>query len=163
MDYVVSLPVSTNGNNATRVIVDRLTKRAKFIAIKATNATTDIADVFMKNYVKDHGLPKTIRPLNIERVEVASSVPYITAETVSQGPKAKAASDMVVLADGTEGQLVEAVIGHRKYKGKPQYEIWWLGESKAEATWEPVENLNQIPGLNDLYWELKKQPKLFSK
>ncbi|GMF43534.1 unnamed protein product [Phytophthora fragariaefolia] len=76
--------------------------------------------------------------------------PYITAETVSQGPKAKAASEQV-FADGTEGQLVEAVIGHQKYTVKPQYKIRWLVESKAEATWEPVENLNQIPGLIDLY------------
>lgn len=68
----------------------------------------------------------------------------------------------VVLADGTEGQLVEAVINHRKYKGKPQYKIWWLGESKDDSTWEPVENLSQIPGLVDLYWSNKKRPKLFS-
>ncbi|GMF51916.1 unnamed protein product [Phytophthora fragariaefolia] len=60
MDFVVSLPVSTNGNNVIMVIVDRLTKRAKFIAMKTIDTTTDIADVFMKNYVKDHGLPKTI-------------------------------------------------------------------------------------------------------
>ncbi|GMF37349.1 unnamed protein product [Phytophthora fragariaefolia] len=104
-----------------------------------------------------------LRVRNIERVEVASSVSYITAETISQGPKAKAKVNKVVLGNGTEGQLVEAVIGHRKYKGKPQYKIWWLGESKAEATWEPVENLNQAPRLIDLYWKSKKQPKLFSK
>ncbi|OWZ20261.1 Retrotransposon protein, Ty3-gypsy subclass, partial [Phytophthora megakarya] len=67
----------------------------------------------------------------------------------------------VVLADGTEGQLVEAVINHRKYKGKPQYKIWWLGETKKDATWEPIENLNQIPGLIDLYWQSKKRPNPF--
>ncbi|GMF16682.1 unnamed protein product [Phytophthora fragariaefolia] len=60
MEFVVSLPVSTNGNNAIMVIVDRLTKRLKCISMKTIDATTDIADVFMKNYVKDHGLPKTI-------------------------------------------------------------------------------------------------------
>ncbi|KAE8958546.1 hypothetical protein PR001_g31017, partial [Phytophthora rubi] len=60
MDFVVSLPVSANDNNAIRVIVDRLTKRAKFIATKTTDNTTEIANVFMKSYVKDHGVPKTI-------------------------------------------------------------------------------------------------------
>uniref|UniRef100_H3G6W5 Integrase catalytic domain-containing protein n=1 Tax=Phytophthora ramorum TaxID=164328 RepID=H3G6W5_PHYRM len=60
MDFVVSLPVSTKGCDAIMVIVDRLTKRAKFVATKTTDNTTDIANVFMKNYVKDHGLPKTI-------------------------------------------------------------------------------------------------------
>ncbi|ETO63861.1 hypothetical protein F444_18515 [Phytophthora nicotianae P1976] len=68
----------------------------------------------------------------------------------------------VVLADGSEGHLVEAVIGHRNYKGKPQYKIWWLGETKKDATWEPVENLTQIPGLIDLYWKSKKKDNPFS-
>ncbi|KAE8952718.1 hypothetical protein PR001_g33173 [Phytophthora rubi] len=78
-------------------------------------------------------------------------------------PKRRQQVNKVVLADGTEGQLVEAVIGHRKYKGQPQYKIWWLGETESDATWEPVENLTQIPGLIDLYWNSKKRPKLFSK
>lgn len=60
MDFVVSLPPSQDGYNAIMVIVDRLTKRAKFIATKTTDEATEIANVFMKNYVKDHGLPKTI-------------------------------------------------------------------------------------------------------
>ncbi|POM70462.1 Uncharacterized protein PHPALM_13096 [Phytophthora palmivora] len=42
------------------VIVDRLTKRAKFVATQTTDSAEDTANVFMKNYVKDHGLPKTI-------------------------------------------------------------------------------------------------------
>ncbi|GMF40679.1 unnamed protein product [Phytophthora fragariaefolia] len=295
MDFVVSLPVSTNGNNVIMVIVDRLTKRAKFIAMKTIDTTTDIADVFMKNYVKDHALPKTMvsdrdtkftsklwqsivkvlgtqhnlssafRPQTdgqtertnrfigdylrgvinpaqndwddyLHLAEFAYSrrvhstigmspfeadlgyVPYMPDDVASdpefkkleksarefllrQETRLKVAHDRmseaqermkyyndknrlvqnlevndmkiskdsydlgiskrlklhpvlhtsllkpyrkdpkrwqqvnkVVLADGTEGQLVEAVIGHRKYKGKPQYKIWWLGESKAEAT-----------------------------
>ncbi|OWZ10986.1 hypothetical protein PHMEG_00016060 [Phytophthora megakarya] len=41
-------------------IVNRLTKRAKFIATKTTDDSNEIANVFMKNYVKDHDMPKTI-------------------------------------------------------------------------------------------------------
>ncbi|POM61728.1 polyprotein [Phytophthora palmivora] len=55
----------------------------------------------------------------------------------------------VLLTDGTEGQLVHKVIGHRRVKKRLQYKIWWLGETREDATWEPVENLNQIPGLID--------------
>ncbi|POM79701.1 Retrovirus Polyprotein [Phytophthora palmivora] len=58
--HVVSLPSSKDGYNAIMVIVDRLTKRANFIATQTTDSAEDTANVFMKNYVKDHGLPKTI-------------------------------------------------------------------------------------------------------
>jgi len=60
MDFIVSLPPSKDGCNAIMTIVDRLTKRAKFIATQTTDNTEEIANVFMKSYVKDHGLPKTI-------------------------------------------------------------------------------------------------------
>ncbi|ETL32207.1 hypothetical protein L916_15176 [Phytophthora nicotianae] len=76
-------------------------------------------------------------------------------------PKRRQKVNKVVLADGTEGQLVEAVINHRKCKGKMQYKIWWLGETKKNGAWEPVENLKQIPGLIDLYWKSKKRGKPF--
>jgi hypothetical protein len=60
MDFLVSLPKTKEGFDAILVIVDRLTKRAKFIATKTTASAEDTADLFMKNYMKDHGLPKTI-------------------------------------------------------------------------------------------------------
>jgi hypothetical protein len=62
----------------------------------------------------------------------------------------------VLLADGTEGQLVQAVIGHRKRQGQDWYKIHWLGETRRQATWEPVDNLKQIPGLIAEYWSSKK-------
>ncbi|POM67645.1 LOW QUALITY PROTEIN: Retrovirus Polyprotein [Phytophthora palmivora] len=349
MDFVVSLPSSKDGYNAIMVIVDRLTKRAKFIATQTTDSAEDTANIFMKSYVKDHGLPKTIvsdrdsnftskfwqavisamgtqhnlssafRPQTdgqtertnrfigdylrgvvnpaqsdwdefIHMAEFAYNrrvhatigmspfeadlgyIPYMPDDVVSDPEFKKLekaarefllrqeaflkvaqdrmseaqermkyyydrnrlvqdfkTGDMVLLdgknldirhkgyaqskklapmfigpfpvqkkisrdsyelglsknlklhpvfhtsllkpyrkdpkrrqkvnrqgSDGTEGQLVEAVINHRKYKGKPQYKIWWLGETKKDATWEPFENLKQIPGLIDLYWKSKK-------
>ncbi|POM74534.1 Hypothetical protein PHPALM_8506 [Phytophthora palmivora] len=74
-------------------------------------------------------------------------------------PKRRQKVNKVVLADGSEGQLVEAVFEHRKYKGNPQYKILRLGESKKDTTWEPVDTLKQIPGLIDLYWKSKKERK----
>ena len=59
----------------------------------------------------------------------------------------------VVLCDGSTGQLVDAVIGHQKRRGKLFYKVRWLGETDQEATWEPEENLKQIPVLIDQYWK----------
>ncbi|CEG41667.1 retrotransposon nucleocapsid protein [Plasmopara halstedii] len=355
MDFVVSLPPSKDDCDAIMVIVDRLTKRAKFIATQTTDSAEDIANVFMKSYVKDHGLPKTIlsdrdskftskfwqavitamgtqhilssafRPQTDGQTERTNRfigdylrgvinpaqndwdeflhwaefaynrrvhatigmspfeadlgyIPYMPDDVVSdpefkklekaarefllrqeaflkvaqdrmseaqermkhyydknrfvqdfkigdmvlldgknldirhkgyaqskklaprfigpflvqkkvsrdsyelglsknlklhpvfhtsllktyrKDPKRRQQVNKVVLADGTEGQLIEAVINHRKYKGKPQYKIWWLGETKKEATREPVENQKQIPGLIDLYWKSKKRENPF--
>ncbi|POM58562.1 Retrotransposable element [Phytophthora palmivora] len=60
MDFIISLPETESSYNAVMVIDDRLTKRAKFIATKTTDDTAEIVTVFMKNYVKDHGMSKTI-------------------------------------------------------------------------------------------------------
>ncbi|OWZ20527.1 Retroelement [Phytophthora megakarya] len=43
-------------------IVDRLTKRTKFIAANTTATAEDTATLFMVNYVEDHGVPKSIIP-----------------------------------------------------------------------------------------------------
>jgi transposase InsO family protein len=350
MDFLVSLPKTKEGFDAILVIVDRLTKRAKFIATKTTASAEDTADLFMKNYMKDHGLPKTIvsdrdskftskfwtsvtsilktqhnlssafRPQTDGQTErtnrfvedylrgvvnpvqndwddflhlaefaynrrVHSSigmspfeadlgyVPYMpddvaadpefkqlnktaqefllqqeaflkkTQDAMSEaqdrmksyydknrkqqefevgqlvlldgknldirhkgfasssklaprfvGPypivkkvhhdsyeiamskdlrihpvfhtsllklyqkddSRQQQAPKVLLADGTEGQLVQAVIGHRKRQGQDWYKIHWLGETRRQATWEPVDNLKQIPGLIAEYWSSKK-------
>ena len=56
-----------------------------------------------------------------------------------------------LLNDGTIGQLIESVIGHRKVNNKMEYKIKWLGESKHQATWEPEINLTQAKGLINEY------------
>ena len=42
------------------VVVDKLTKEAHFILVKSTHKTDDIANIFMKEIFKLHGLLKEI-------------------------------------------------------------------------------------------------------
>ena len=42
------------------VLVDKLTKAAHFIPVKSTHKTNNIANIFMKEIFKLHGLPKAI-------------------------------------------------------------------------------------------------------
>ncbi|CEG37909.1 FOG: Transposon-encoded proteins with TYA, reverse transcriptase, integrase domains in various combinations [Plasmopara halstedii] len=65
MDFVVSFTPSKDGCNAIMVIVFRLTKRVKFIATQTTDSAEYTANVFMKNYMKDHDLSKTIVTPNL--------------------------------------------------------------------------------------------------
>jgi hypothetical protein len=59
MDFIESLPVS-NGMSVILVIVDRFTKCSHFIAIKHPYTATSIAQIFLDNIVRLHGIPKSI-------------------------------------------------------------------------------------------------------
>ena len=59
MDFMVKLTKSS-GFDAIMVIIDRLTKRALFIPTTTTATAEATAKLFMKYYVKDHGIPETI-------------------------------------------------------------------------------------------------------
>jgi hypothetical protein len=60
MDYIVQLPRTPRGHDAILVVVDRLTKRAHFIATRTDITARETAQLFVENIFKLHGLPKTI-------------------------------------------------------------------------------------------------------
>jgi hypothetical protein len=59
MDFIEGLPKS-QGYSVILVVVDRLTKYAHFVAVKHPYTAADIAELFMDNIVKLHGLPHSI-------------------------------------------------------------------------------------------------------
>ena len=60
MDFVTALPRSPKGNNAVWVIVDRLTKSAHFLPFRVGQSTEVLADKYMKEIVRLHGIPVSI-------------------------------------------------------------------------------------------------------
>lgn len=60
MDFVVALPRSRGGNNTIWVIVDRLTKTARFIPMKDTWSMEALAKAYVKNVIRLHGVPTSI-------------------------------------------------------------------------------------------------------
>ena len=60
MDFVVGLPLTSNGRNQVWVVVDRLTKTARFIPIRDTWGASKLAEVYMKEIVRFHGVPTSI-------------------------------------------------------------------------------------------------------
>ncbi|KAL5542399.1 hypothetical protein UlMin_010109 [Ulmus minor] len=60
MDFVVGLPKTTNGYDAVWVIVDRLTKSVHFLPIKITYSLEQLADLYVKEIVRLHGVPTSI-------------------------------------------------------------------------------------------------------
>jgi hypothetical protein len=60
MDLITQLPASQQGNDSILVVVDRLSKFARFIPCKTTSTAADIAQLFLQHVVCNHGLPATI-------------------------------------------------------------------------------------------------------
>ena len=60
MDFVVGLPKTVEGYDSIWVVVDRLTKTAHFIAMKITYPVSKLAELYVNNIVRLHGIPKSI-------------------------------------------------------------------------------------------------------
>jgi transposase InsO family protein len=60
MDFIVGLPRTQSGYDSIWVIMDRLTKVAHFIPVKATFSGPQLAELYMSRIVCLHGVPKKI-------------------------------------------------------------------------------------------------------
>ena len=59
LDFIEGLP-SSQGNDSIVVVVDRFSKSAHFIALSHPFSTKIIAEKFMEDVIKLHGMPKSI-------------------------------------------------------------------------------------------------------
>ncbi|MCH88801.1 transposon Tf2-1 polyprotein, partial [Trifolium medium] len=59
MDFITGLP-NSGGFSVIMVVIDRLTKYSHFIAQKADYSSKSVAEAFMLNVAKLHGIPKSI-------------------------------------------------------------------------------------------------------
>ena len=60
LDFITGLPKNQKQNDFVMVVVDKLSKEAHFIPIKTTYKATNIADIFMKEFFRLHGISKII-------------------------------------------------------------------------------------------------------
>ncbi|POM71935.1 Hypothetical protein PHPALM_11440 [Phytophthora palmivora] len=51
----------------------------------------------------------------------------------------------VRLADGSVGHVIKSIKGNRRRKRRTEFLVEWVGEE--QSTWEPVNNLSQVPDL----------------
>ena len=57
MDFVIGLPRTFRKNDVIWVVVDRLTKVAHFLPVQQSYSLDQLADVYVKEIVRLHGIP----------------------------------------------------------------------------------------------------------
>ena len=60
LDFVTGLPRNQNLNDSIMVVVDKLSKTTHFIPVKIICKAANIADIFLKQIFRLHGIPKVI-------------------------------------------------------------------------------------------------------
>jgi hypothetical protein len=60
MDFIVGLPRTAKGYDSIWVIIDRLTKIAHFLSVRAKYTVATYAELYIARILSLHGIPKTI-------------------------------------------------------------------------------------------------------
>ena len=60
MDFITGLPRTCRRHDSIWVIVDRMTKYSRFLAVKTTYSAKDYAKLYLTEILRLHGVPLSI-------------------------------------------------------------------------------------------------------
>ncbi|GBG92019.1 hypothetical protein CBR_g54114 [Chara braunii] len=120
MDFMDTLVTSKSGKRHIFVIIDRFTKYARLIAMPETARTDHVIKLFMDNWVRDFGLPKSI--VSDRHVRFTSELWKKTAEQM--GSQLQMTSGNHPEANGQAEQMNRVVQHLLRHYIKPDQDDW---------------------------------------
>ncbi|GBG66158.1 hypothetical protein CBR_g57040 [Chara braunii] len=120
MDFMDTLVTSKSGKRHIFVIIDRFTKYARLIAMSETARTDHVIKLFMDNWVRDFGLPKSI--VSDRDVRFTSELWKKTAEQM--GNQLQMTSGNHPEANGQAEQMNRVVQHLLRHYTKPNQDDW---------------------------------------
>ncbi|GBG86272.1 hypothetical protein CBR_g41266 [Chara braunii] len=120
MDFMDTLVTSRSGKRHIFVIIDRFTKYARLIAMSETARTKHVITLFMDNWVRDFGLPKSI--VSDRDVRFTSELWKKTAEQM--GSQLQMTSGNHPEANGQSEQMNKVVQHPLRHYIKPSRDDW---------------------------------------
>ncbi|GJP48726.1 hypothetical protein CLOM_g8005 [Closterium sp. NIES-68] len=60
LDFIIGLPPTTSGHDAILVVIDKFSKIGHFIPTHTTERTEEIAQLFVRYIISQHGIPTTL-------------------------------------------------------------------------------------------------------
>lgn len=120
MDFMTKLPRSTTGYDAIMVIVDRLTKRAHFLATTTKATAQSTACLFRDRYQPLHGLPLSI----VSDRDVKFTSAFWRHLMAAQGTQLKLSSAFRPNTDGQSERLNQFIIAYLRVFIDPRQDDW---------------------------------------
>ncbi|XP_059290768.1 uncharacterized protein LOC132044298 [Lycium ferocissimum] len=124
MDFITGLPHSRRKFDSIWVIVDRLTKSARFLPVRTTYAAEDYAKLYLKEIVRLHGIPVSIisdrgaqfmaKIVPIDDIQVTENMTY------EEEPIA----------------ILDRQVPRLKNKEVASVKVLWRSKDREEMTWE---------------------------
>ena len=74
MDFVVGLSLTGRKHDSVWVVVDRLTKTAHFLPVRTDYSLKKLAELYIKEIVRLHGIPIEIRGLPLDFGEICKRI-----------------------------------------------------------------------------------------
>ncbi|GBG60188.1 hypothetical protein CBR_g3432 [Chara braunii] len=120
MDFMDTLVTSMNGKRHIFVIVDRFTKFARLIAVSETATTEHVIKLFMDNWVRDFGLPKT----TVSDRDVHFTSEMLKKDAEHMGSQLQTSSGNYPEGNGQAEEMNRVVQHLLKHYIKPSQDDW---------------------------------------
>ncbi|GBG59553.1 hypothetical protein CBR_g49813 [Chara braunii] len=120
MDFMDTLVTSRNGKRHIFVIIDRFTKYARLIAMPETARTEHVIELFLDNWVRDFGLPKSI----VSDRDVRFTIELWKKTAEQMGSQLQMTSGNHPKANGQAEQMNRVVQHLLRHYIKPSQDDW---------------------------------------